>query len=260
VLLIEDALVSKDFPQPIRFSRRHLLKTAGIVVGALSASLPKTARAQQNWEEGGGSQAPAGQVAGGNAQLSPNHHCFLRGTLIRGVSGYRPIETLAVGDLLPTQFSGIAAIRKVISFTTHRDEAGRWPDECRLVRISAGTLGDGVPARDLFVTHTHAVFLNQVLVPIVSLINGRTISFDDETGLNSLEYFHLEFDNHDVINAEGAPCESCRDEAMEPCAPLALNGGRSQLWSHLRSAMAPVMDRRLPLDMIRDGLDSRAGL
>ena len=126
--------------------------------------------------------------------------------------------------------------------------------------ISAGALDDGVPTRDLFVTHTHAVFLNQVLVPIVSLVNGKTISVCDKTGLNSAEYFHLEFDSHDVIDAEGALCESFRDETTKPCAPLAINGGRSQLWSHLRNAAAPFVDRRQPFDLIRDTLEMRAGL
>jgi len=98
------------------------------------------------------------------------------------------------------------------------------------------------------------------LVPIVSLVNGKTISFCDETGPESAEYFHLEFGSHDVVDAEGALCESFRDEATEPCAPLALNGGRSQLWSHLRNAAAPFMDRRKPFDLIRDHLDMRAGL
>lgn len=230
--------MSKDFPKSVGFSRRHLLKAAGIAVGALSASLSTEASA---WD-----------------CRQHNECCFLRGTLIRGVDGYRPIESLAVGDLLPTQFSGVVAIRKIISFAVCRDEASRWPDDCRLVRISAGALDENVPARDLFVSHTHAVFLNQVLVPIVSLVNGKTISFHD--GLNRAEYFHLEFDNHDVIDAEGALCVSYKDEAMELCAPLALNGGRSLLWSHLRSAMAPVMDRRLPFDLARDHVDIRAGL
>ena len=226
-------------PEPIRVSRRHLLKAAGIVVGALGASRSKPARAQGNCKK-------------------YNNCCFLRGTRIRDADGYRPVETLAVGDFLPTQFSGMAAIRKIVSFTVRRDETGRWPDDCKLVRITAGALDDNVPARDLFVTHTHAVFLNRVLVPAVSLVNGKTISFCDE--IDSAEYFHLEFDNHDVIDAEGALCESFRDEATETCAPLALNGGRSQLWSHLRNAAAPFVDRRQPFDRIRDGLDMRAGL
>ncbi len=250
--------MSKDFVPPIRLSRRHLLKTAGIVTGALGASLAVPASAQQNWESG---NTPVfGSQTSGTTQTAGKKWCFLHGTLIRGVNGYRQVQSIAVGDVLPTQFSGTAVVRKVVSFIVRRDEKGRWPEETRPVRIRAGALGDNIPARDLVVTPTHAVFLNDVLVPIVSLVNGRTISFHDEIGLNSLEYFHLEFDNHDVIDAEGALCESYRDEAMEPCAPLALNGPRSQLLSHLRSAIAPVVDRRLPLDRIRDGLDIRAGL
>jgi hypothetical protein len=238
---MEDAPVLDHFlPEPLRVSRRHLLKAIGIATGALGVSLSKDASAYDCTKH--------------------NDCCFLRGTLIRGVNGYRPIENLAVGDLLPAQFSGMAAIRKIISFAVRHDETGRWPDECKLVRICAGALDEGVPVRDLFVTHTHEVFLNQVLVPIVSLVNGKTISFHDEIGLNSVEYFHLEFDSHDVIDAEGALCESFRDGATERCAPLALNGGRSQFWSHLRNAAAPFVDRRQPFDLIRDSLDIRAGL
>ena len=238
-------LVPDILPKSVGFSRRHLLKAVGVAVGALSASLPGKARAQaqddgQGWGWG---------------------HCFLGGTLIRGVDAYRPIETLAVGDLLPTRFSGTAAIRKLIRYTVYRNDAGRWPEDCRLVRIAAGALGKDIPARDLFVTNAHAVFLDGVLVPVGSLVNGKTISFDERIGLDALEYFHVAFDSHDVIDAEGAFCESHRDAAMPACAPeLAFNGGRSRLSSHLRSAIAPLIDRRRPLDRIRDGLEARAGL
>ena len=238
---MEDALVPEHFlPKNLSPSRRHLLKAAGVIIGALGASRSKDAMA--------GNGNPCGKWG----------CCFLRGTLIRDADGYRPIETLAVGDFLPTQFSGMAAIRRIVSFTVRRDENGRWPDDCKLVRISAGALDDGVPARDLFVTHTHAVFLNQALVPAVSLVNGKTISFCDE--IDSAEYFHLEFDSHDIVDAEGALCESFRDATTALCVPLALNGGRSQLWSHLRNAAAPFVDRRKPFDLIRDHLDLRAGL
>jgi len=237
--------VPDDLPKSVGFSRRHLLKAVGVAVGALSASLPGKARAQsqddgQGWGWG---------------------HCFLRGTLIRGVDGYRPIETLVVGDLLPTRFSGNEAIRKAIRYTVYRDSAGNWPEDCRLVRISAGALGDNIPTRDLFVTNAHAVFLDGVLASAGSLVNGKTISFDQQSGLDALEYFHVAFDRHDVIDAEGALCESHRDAAMKACAPeFAFHGGRSQLASHLRSAIAPLIDRRQPLDRIRDGLEARAGL
>ncbi len=239
-------------------SRRHLLKAAAIVAGSLTASLSKAARAQQ----GGGGDDQGGNSQGWDCQDGNSQGrwrcCFLRGTLIRTAGGYRPIETLALGDPLPTRFSGMAAIQRIINFTVRQDEHGRWPDDRRLVRVSAGAFDDGVPVRDLFLSHTHEVFLNGVLIPIASLVNGKTICFHD--AIDSAEYFHVEFAFHDVIEAEGALCESSRDEAMERCAPVALNGGSSQLWSHLRSAAAPFVDRRKPFDLIRDSLEARAGI
>lgn len=234
-----------DLPNSVHLSRRHLIKAIGIAVGALNASLPGKARAQSQ----------------GDGQGWGWGHCFLRGTLVRGTDGYRPIETLAVGDLLPARFSGTAAIRKLIRYTVRRDDSGSWPEDCRLVRINAGALGDNSPARDLFVTNAHAIFLDGVLVPAGSLVNGRTISFDERIGTDALEYFHIGFESHDVVDAEGASCESHRDTAMRACAPeFAFHGERSKFASHLRSAIAPLIDRRRPLDRIRDSLDARAGL
>jgi Hint domain len=230
--------VSSDFPETARFSRRHLLKAIGVVAGALAPALPRKARAQ--W--------------GGYGR------CFLRGTHIRGAAGYRPVETFAVGDVLPARFSGSATVRKIFSFTIERDEAG-WPQDCKLVRIGKGALAEHMPARDLFVTDAHAIFLDGVLVPAGCLVNGKTITLGDEGERDVLEYFHLEFDAHDVVDAEGALCESLLGGGMEPCAPIvSFSGGRSELTSHLRSAAAPFVDRRRPLDRIRDRLENRAGL
>lgn len=171
-------------------------------------------------------------------------HCFLRGTLIRDVDGYRPIETLAVGDLLPTRFSGKAAIRKIVRHTVSRDDLGCWPKGSRPVHISAGALGENAPFRDLIVTNSLAMFLDGVLVPVENLVNGRSIAFDDDPiGIYTLEYFHVEFDAHDVIEAEGALCESHRDQETESCAPvLSVDGRKTGFYSRLRSAIAPFFD------------------
>lgn len=228
--------MSRDFPEDIRLSRRNLLKAFGLAAGALVPSAPARA-----W--------------GGYGQ------CFLRGTRIRAATGYRLIESLAKGDVLQTRFSGTAAIRKIVSFTVERDETGRWPEDCRPVRIKAGALAGNIPARDLVVTESHAIFLDGVLARAGSLVNGKTITFDQKGEREELEYFHLEFDNHDVMDAEGALCESLLGEDMEACAPMVeFRGGRSELSSRLRSAAAPFVDLRRPLDRIRDRLESRAGL
>ncbi|MEI9900543.1 MAG: hypothetical protein WDN31_10955 [Hyphomicrobium sp.] len=83
-----------------------------------------------------------------------------------------------------------------------------------------------------------------------------------------------------MIYAEGAPAETYRAGAsraafdnqaeylalhgadvavMAPFAPiLSLDGGRQELRSRLRSILAPVYDRRQPLDIIRDEIADRA--
>ena len=228
--------MSREFPENVRLSRRNLLKAIGVAAGALVPSAPARA-----WDGYG--------------------HCFLRGTRVRDTAGYRPVESLAVGDILQTRFSGTAVIRKIVSFTVERDDAGSWPEDCRPVRISAGALAENIPVRDLFVTESHAIFLDGVLARAGSLVNGKTISFDDDGECQELEYFHVEFDSHDVIDAEGALCESLLGDGMEVCAPMVeFCGGRSELSSRLRSAAAPLVDLRRPLDRIRDRLESRAGL
>jgi hypothetical protein len=62
------------------------------------------------------------------------------------------------------------------------------------------------------------------------------------------------FDNADEYYARyDAPAD------MSPCAPLAaFNGGRSEIKSRLRSAVAVLVDRRQPRDIVRDRLEGRA--
>jgi hypothetical protein len=53
------------------------------------------------------------------------------------------------------------------------------------------------------------MFLDDVLVPAQHLVNG--VSILKVEGVEEIEYFHLEFDRHAVIYAEGAAAESfCR--------------------------------------------------
>jgi hypothetical protein len=186
--------------------------------------------------------------------------CFLRGSRILTADGYRPIESLAVGETVVAHFGGLSRIEAIRSFTLGRTgPSNGWEGASRPVRVKAGALGENRPARDLCLTASHAVFADGVLVPVGNLVNGTSIVLETADGHDTLEFFHIALARHDVIDAEGAACESWRDASAEaPCVPmLSFHGSRDALRSRLRSAASVVVDLRQPLDIIRDGLEER---
>ena len=218
----------------INRARRNLLKIAGTTAAALvSATGPAKA---WHWPPGS---------------------CFVRGTEVRTPEGYRAIETLAAGDKVVTRFAGVVSIKAVDGFTLER-VAGKWVGPSRPVRIKRHALGDNMPAQDLCLTAAHAVVVDGALVPVINLVNGTSIVFETAEGRDTLDFFHIELERHDVLDVQGAPCESRRRPAVQPCLPLlSFNGHRSELRSRLRSALSLVVDRRQPLDIIRDKIEER---
>jgi len=78
-----------------------------------------------------------------------------------------------------------------------------WP-----VRVRAGAFGRNVPLRDLYLSPDHAVFVNNVLVPVKLLVNGTSIA---QQRRPRVTYYHVELPRHAVILAEGLPVESYLD-------------------------------------------------
>jgi hypothetical protein len=72
----------------------------------------------------------------------------------------------------------------------------------------AGAFGASLPSHDLFLSPDHAVFADGHLVPVRYLINGASIV---QEACESVTYWHVELDGHDVLLAEGLACESYLD-------------------------------------------------
>ena len=219
----------------------------------------KISRARRNLLKLAGTTAAAivGATGPAKAWHWPPGSCFLRGTQVRTRDGYRAIETLAAGDKVATRFAGFAPIKAVDVFTLDR-VGGKWVGPSRPVRVKRNALGENMPAQDLCLTAAHAVVVDDVLVPVVNLVNGTSIVFETAEGHESLDFFHIELARHDVLEVQGAACESLRRPGVEPCLPLlSFNGHRSELRSRLRSALSVVVDRRQPLDIIRDTIEER---
>jgi Hint domain-containing protein len=205
-------------------------------------------------------------------------HCFLKGTKIRTADGDRNIEDLAVGDLLPTVFAGTSPIQWIGRYRFKRSDPTKpWVEDVLPVRVGRSALGPDVPHADLYVTKPHALLIDGVLVAAGNLINGTTITRCDARELDELEFFHIKLAEHDVLYAEGAPCETLLNvdenaanfaEYLRQygastteatlCAPLLRYGyRRGEIKSCFRSAISPWIDRRQTVDIIRDKLDAR---
>lgn len=63
----------------------------------------------------------------------------------------------------------------------------------------------------------HAVFIDGFLIPVGQLVNGTGIVFELAEGRDTLDFFHIALGRHDVLDAEGAPCESLLDPCGESC-------------------------------------------
>ncbi len=205
-------------------------------------------------------------------------NCFLKGTTIRTADGGRKVEDLAIGDLLPTMFSGMRPIQWIGRYPFEKsDPSDPWVKAALPVRIARSALAPNVPHSDLYVTNGHGLFVDGVLVSAGSLINGTTITVCEVRESNELEFFHIKLEGHDVIYAEGAPCETLSkvtEKSVDfaeyfrrygaptsdavPCVPvLSLCSVRSRLKSRFRSAISPWLDQRQTIDIIRDRLEER---
>lgn len=254
-----------------RFARRHLSKMAGIGLAALVAKLamPKPARAQDNDND----------FRGDGDNDADDRQCFLKGTRVRTTTGERAVEALAVGDLLPTRFNGIQPIQWIGRYRYTRSDVSKpWVRAVLPVRVARSALAPNVPHSDLYVSQQHAIFVDGELVRVGSLVNGATIALHDANDRSELEYYHIKLQSHDIIYAEGAPCETLLDveegalnfveylrmygapsETAQPCiSVLSFYSNRSKMKSHLRSALSPLVDRREKIDVMRDWLEERA--
>ena len=166
-------------------------------------------------------------------------------------------RSLRVGDLVSTVSGESRVIKRVISWTAEREPHQDWTDDVAPIKICRSALAPNVPHRDLYVSPQHSLFLNGVLICAKGLVNDRTIVRCSKGGEDTLSYFHLELEDHQLILAEGAPVESALGEGMVAFAPIWFGTRKSELASRLRSAVSPWVDRRKVADRVRDGLDAR---
>ena len=156
---------------------------------------------------GGGGGGNAFADYGGLGLIGAVPVCYASGTFIRTALGDVAVEALRIGDLAVTALGTHRPIRwlghRIIDCRRHPR-----PAEVMPIRIAAHAFGSNKPARDLYVSPGHAIcvdVLGGTLISAGSLVNGKTIVQID---VAIVAYWHVEFDEHEIILAEGLPAES----------------------------------------------------
>jgi Ca2+-binding RTX toxin-like protein len=187
--------------------------------------------------------------------------CFTPGTLVQTNRGEVAVERLRPEDRVMTRDHGMQTVRWVGRRDLAAHELLIRP-EFLPVRIAAGALGPGFPARDMAVSPQHRMLISghraellfgvgEVLVAALHLIGLPGI---DRSVVSGVSYIHLLFDQHEIILADGVWSESFqpgmasldgmdeaqRDEILElfpelgqlqayPTARMALRGRESRV-------------------------------
>jgi hypothetical protein len=148
------------------------------------------------------------------------------------------------------------------------------------IHVARSAIDDLMPHSDLYLSPYHCVFFGGSLIPVRHLVNGSSIRPGAPEGLAAIEYYHIEFDTHEVIFAEGAQVESFmetefgrepfsnfaeyerlygREQSRKtPFAPILSYRNRRQKAAGLaRSMVSKVVDVRDQIQVARDQIARR---
>jgi len=142
-----------------------------------------------------------------DAERDQAPHCFAAGTKIATVRGEVAVQDLQAGDIVLTMDSGL----KPIQWIGGREVSGL--GKFAPIRFQAGAIGN---VRDLVVSPMHRILVrglkanpgfgeSEMLVPARQLVDGDQIIIDP---VDRVEYFHILFDQHELVFSDGAATES----------------------------------------------------
>jgi autotransporter-associated beta strand protein len=194
-------------------------------------------------------------IPDGSGGIDVTLACFLRGTGIETERGPVAVEALRVGERVRVVGGGVRPIRWIGSRGLDPARHPR-PRAVLPVRIARDAFGAGVPHRDLFLSPDHAVYCEDVLIPVQCLVNGTTVRQMPAAG--TVVYYHVELDRHDVLLAEGLPVESYLDTGNRAAfenadRPTMLHPDFAPIvWE--ASGYAPLVVTGAPLQAARDRL------
>lgn len=147
--------------------------------------------------------------------------CFTPKTAIATPRGEILAEDLQVGDRIITRDNGMQEIRWIGRRDLDRGELLQSPELTPIV-IRKGSLGRGLPERDLLVSPNHRVLMNsektmlyfedrEVLASAKHLTDMDGV---DVAGTGGISYIHFMFDQHELVLSNGSWTESFQPGAQ----------------------------------------------
>ncbi|MEP3638142.1 MAG: Hint domain-containing protein [Paracoccaceae bacterium] len=159
--------------------------------------------------------------------------CFTAGTLFETAQGSVAIERIRPGDMIKTHDGRFIPVKWIWAqrrtASDLRQDSKLWP-----VEIKRNAFGAGVPNRDVRVSQHHRLMVSsnvaermfdhhEVLVPAKDLLDIEGVRLVDDCA--AVTYFHILFETHEVVLANGIPAESLflGPEALKSLHPDALD-------------------------------------
>jgi hypothetical protein len=168
-----------------------------------------TGQASSQYRSGGAAAGGSGGAPWVFSLLVPSQSspvCFVHGTLIKTADGTEvPIQELDIGDRVITS-KGLLPIKWIAKRTVWKQRVSKSEYKQALpVRIEAGALCEGIPRKDLLVSRGHGIWADGKVVHAYNLENDINISQSAEDEFpDCIKYYHLEFDEEVLVEANGA--------------------------------------------------------
>lgn len=266
-------------------ARRHFLGLVtatgariALMAAALSPASIAYAKGKAWWKTGGNRPGQGHGQPGGHGQSGGSAMCFLRGTSIMTPTGEVFIEDLQIGDRVET-VAGKARAVKWIARQSYKRSGSPWKDSLVPIRIRRHALGPNTPHRDLYLSPGHALFIGGVLIRVKDLVNGTSVA--PAPHRETIEYFQIVLESHDVVLAEGVPAETFlltsnniegfmnaaefarlypgEHRSMAPYAPIVGLSGREHLRALLPRGVRRAFQTHEPICDTVERIAARAG-
>lgn len=178
-----------------------------------------TAAIAAAWNDTGSNTVVLDQIITGptNAAGDFDVLCFASGTIIETAAGPKTVDDLQNGDLVLTYDGDYQPVRWIGSSHLSKEQLASKP-RLKPILIRADALGAGFPKQDLIVSPQHRVLVSSViakrmfdcsdvLIPANKLLPlpGVEVAEDSDDGIR---YFHMLFDDHEIVWSNGTPTES----------------------------------------------------